>query len=178
MDLADYFDEIARKTKHVQFSRHVIKELKIQPLPRQLENGRDYEANALYIVSSGMMVERTPSYTLASGLLGHARNTIGFVGYCDPDTPGGQLLAAKTGDNFLFEQLNLKTKLKAHVERFELSGHADREELADFATQCQPRVIVLTHGDPPARAWMGQTLAGKLPQTKILDPVPLQLYQV
>ena len=38
--------------------------------------------------------EKTPSYTLASGLLGHARNTIGFVGFCDPDTPGGKLLAA------------------------------------------------------------------------------------
>jgi Cft2 family RNA processing exonuclease len=59
-----------------------------------------------------------------------------------------------------------------------MSGHADRDELADFATQCQPRAIVLTHGDPPARAWMAKTLAEKLPQAKILDPVPLQPYQV
>jgi hypothetical protein len=46
-----------------------------------------------------------PSYALASGLLGHARNTIGFVGYCDPDTPGGELLAAKTRrEDFMFER--------------------------------------------------------------------------
>ena len=82
-----------------------------------------------------MMVERTPSYTLASGLVGHARNTIGFVGYCDPDTPGGQLLATKPGDEFLFEAANVKAKVKARVERFELSGHADREELLEFAVQ-------------------------------------------
>jgi Cft2 family RNA processing exonuclease len=136
------------------------------------------EASALYIVSSGMVVERTPSYIIAAGLAGNARNTLGFVGYCDPETPGGRILAAKTGETFLFDELNLKTKLKAHVERFELSGHADREELVDFAVQCNPRAIVLTHGDPPARAWMGKTLAGKLPQSKILDPVPLQPYQV
>ena len=28
------------------------------------------------------------------GLIGHARNTIGFVGYCDPETPGGAVLFA------------------------------------------------------------------------------------
>jgi Cft2 family RNA processing exonuclease len=125
-----------------------------------------------------MLVERTPSYVLASGLTGNARNTIGFVGYCDPDTPGGQLLAAKPGDNFLFAAANVKTKVKARVEKFELSGHADREELLEFAVQATPRSIVLTHGETPARAWFAQQLAEKLPQTKVLDPVPLQTYQV
>jgi Cft2 family RNA processing exonuclease len=178
MDLADYFDDISRKTKHVQFNRGIIKELKIRPLPRKLNAGEDLQQNALYIISSGMLVERTPSYTLASGLLGHARNTIGFVGYCDPDTPGGQLLAAKTGDTFLFEAIHVKTKIKARVERFELSGHADREELLEFAVQTGARSIVLTHGDPPARAWFAQQLAELAPNSKVLDPVPLQSYLV
>jgi len=93
MDLADYFDEISRKTRHVQFNKGIIKEMRIKPLPRVLTPGVDPKQNALYIISSGMLVERTPSYTLASGLLGNAGNTIGFVGYCDPDTPGGKLLA-------------------------------------------------------------------------------------
>jgi Cft2 family RNA processing exonuclease len=178
LDLCDYYDEMTRRTKQVNFTRQTLKDLKVRHLPRKLDPGSLPEASALYIVSSGMVVERTPSYTIAAGLAGNARNTLGFVGYCDPDTPGGRILAAKTGETFLFDELNLKTKLKAHVERFELSGHADREELVDFAVQCNPRAIVLTHGDPPARAWMGKTLAGKLPQSKILDPVPLQLYQV
>ena len=59
MDLADYFDEISRKTKHIQFNRSVIKDLKIKPTPRKLAAGQDPEQNALYIVSSGMLVERT-----------------------------------------------------------------------------------------------------------------------
>src|SRR5450432_666790 len=113
MDLADYLDEISRKTNHLQFNRSVIKDLKIKPTPRKLTPGEDPQQNALYIISSGMLVERTPSYTLASGLLGHARNTIGFVGYCDPDTPGGKLLAAKTGDTFVFETAHVKAKIKA-----------------------------------------------------------------
>ncbi|MEX2044676.1 MAG: MBL fold metallo-hydrolase [Opitutus sp.] len=178
MDLADYFDEIARKTKHVQFSRTILKDLQVKPLPRKLVAGADPGQNAIYIVSSGMMVENTPSYTLASGLLGQARNTIAFVGYCDPDTPGGRLLAAKPGEEFVFEAAHVKVKIKARVERFEMSGHAEREELVEFAVQCGARSVVLTHGDPPARAWFLDQLTARMPQTRVLDPVPLQLYQV
>ena len=178
MDLADYFDEIARKTKHVQFSKRIIKDLQIKPLPRAIENGRDYEANALYLVSSGMMVERTPSYAIASGLLGNARNTIGFVGYCDPDTPGGTLLATKPGDTFVFEAAKVKTKVKARIERFDLSAHADREELLAYAQQTKPRSIVVTHGDPPAREWLMKQLAATMPSAKLLNPEPLTQYQV
>lgn len=178
MDLADYFDEITRKTKHLQFNRGIIKDLKVKPTARKLTPGEDPGQNALYIISSGMLVERTPSYTLASGLVGHARNTVGFVGYCDPDTPGGQLLAAKPGDDFLFKTANVRVKIKARVDRFELSGHADREELLEFAVQTGARSIVLTHGDPPARAWFAQQLAVQAPNSKVLDPVPLKTYQV
>jgi len=178
LDLVDYFDEICRKTKHVQFHRSIVKDLHIRPLPRKLNPGEDPGQNALYVVSSGMMVEKTPSYVLASGLASHARNTIGFVGYCDPDTPGGKLLQAKTGDSFLFDAVHVKTKLKARVERFELSGHADREELVAFAKQTQARSVVVTHGDPPARAWIVRQLAAQMPKAKILDPIPLQTYQV
>ncbi len=178
MDLADYLDEITRKTKHANFTRSVIKDLKIKPAPRKLNPGEDPRQNGIYVISSGMLVERTPSYVLASGLTGHERNTIGFVGYCDPETPGGKLLATKHGDPFLFETVNVKTKVKARVERFELSGHADRDELLQFATQMEPRSIVLTHGEANARAWFNEQLQAKLPKTKIIDPVPLQTYQV
>ena len=178
MELADYFDEISRKTKSVQFNRGILKELKIKSTPRKLNPGEDPQQNALYIVSSGMLVENTPSYVLASGLIGHARNTIGFVGYCDPDTPGGQLLAAKSGQEFIFAAAHVKARIKAHIERFELSGHADREELLEFAVQTEARSIVLTHGDPPARAWFAQRLAELAPKSRVLDPTPLQPYQV
>jgi Cft2 family RNA processing exonuclease len=177
VDIADYFDDISRKTKHVQFNRNILKELQVRQTPRELKPGEQPQPG-LYIVSSGMMVERTPSYVIASGLLNNARNTIGFVGYCDPDTPGGQLLAARPGDDFIFEAAHVKAKVLARIERFEMSGHADREELVEFAVQTGARSIVLTHGDPPARAWFAQKLAELIPNARVLDPVPLQTYQV
>lgn len=176
MDLVDYFDEISRKTKHLRFSRSVVKELKVRPLPRKLKGGEDPRQNALYIVSSGMLVERTPSYALASGLLGHARNGIGFVGYCDPDTPGGKLLAAKHDDPFAFEALHVRTRIRAEIERFELSGHAERSELLRFAVQTGAKQVVLTHGDPEARAWFASELSRRMPGSRIIDPVPLKPY--
>jgi Cft2 family RNA processing exonuclease len=178
MALADYFDEISRKYQHVQFNRNIIKELNIQPTARKLDAGKDLKQNALYIISSGMLVERTPSYTLASGLIGSDKNTIGFVGYCDPDTPGGQLLQAKKGEDFTFATANVTAKLEARVERFELSGHADREELAEFAIQTQARSVILTHGDQAARDWFVKELADKMPGSRVIDPVPLQTYDV
>ena len=126
-----------------------------------------------------MLVERTPSYTLASGLLGHAGNTIGFVGYCDPDTPGGKLLAAKPGDTFLFETAHVKTKIKARVERFELERpcrprgapavrRADRraQHRPDPRRSAGPRLVRPASWRPRFR------------RRRCLDPVPLQQYLV
>lgn len=177
MDLCNYFDEIARKTGQVHFTRTILKDLQVRKTPRELKPGKE-PPPGLYIISSGMMVENTPSYTIASALAGHAKHSICFVGYCDPDTPGGQLLATAPGRDFLFAAANVRTKVRCQVERFELSGHADRDELLDFAVQCNPRSIVLTHGDPPARSWFAHALTTKLPKAKILDPVPLQTYTV
>ncbi len=178
LDLADYIDEIGRKNPEVRFNRGLIKELHVKPLPRKLKAGKDFGQNCLAIVSSGMMVEQTPSYMLASGLVGHARNTIGFVGFCDPDTPGGRLLAAKPGDTFDFEAVHVKAKINARVERFALSGHADRDELLSFAVQTGASTVVLTHGDPAARGWFARQLADQLPKARVLDPVPLKAYEI
>ena len=32
--------------------------------------------------------------------------------------------------------------------------------------------------DPPARAWMAKALGAALPKARLIDPVPLQAYQV
>lgn len=178
VDLASYFDTIARRTGEIQFRQKCLKDLKSEPLPRNLKPGRGLPKQGIYLLSSGMMVPNTPSYAAAACMLDSAHNTLCFVGYCDPDTPGGQLLASRPGDPFLFETLDYTTKIKARIERFDLSGHANREELVEFAKQLDPRAIVLTHGDPEARTWFSGELAVELPKSQILDPIPLKTYQV
>ncbi len=176
MDLADYFDEISKKTGLVQFRKKIIDELGVKPLPRNLKPGRDLRENAIYVLSSGMLVEHTPSYRVASGLLGSEKNAICYVGYCDPETPGGKMQETEAGEPFIFEAFDITKPLLAEVERFELSGHADREEILEFALAVNPRAIVLTHGDPPARAWFAEAIKEAAPEIEVIDPEPLREY--
>ena len=94
--------------------------------------------DGIYLVSSGMMVENTPSYVLASGLLGDSKNSVLFVGYCDPQTPGGKLLDSQEGDDFDFDAVDVITKVSAKVCKYDLSGHANRDELIAFAKTISP----------------------------------------
>lgn len=179
IDLCDYFDEISRKTGLVHFRRSVLRELKIKgPNWDSFSPGHSPEEPAIFLMSSGMLVERTPSYNVASALLNNKQNSICFVGYNDPDSPGGKLLASRPGDSYAFEVLNYISPVNAQILRFDLSGHAYRDELLKFAIDVEPRSIVLTHGDPPAREWFMEELSMELHKTKVLDPVPGQEYNV
>ena len=176
--VADHLDQISKRTGQAKFSRRTIKELRLRRPPRQLATGKEPPQQGIYIVSSGMLIERTPSYALAASLIAQGRNAICFVGYCDPDTPGGKLLETKPGEPFIFEALDYQTPIRAQIERFELSGHADREELLAFALSTRPNTIVLTHGDPGARAWFAEALVENEPTLKVVDPKPLQTINV
>lgn len=173
MTLCDLFDDIGRRTGLIRFSRNVLKQLSCKR-PRM---GEEFSADrppripSILVLSSGMLVERTPSYDAACSLLGGARNTICFVGYCDPDTPGGKLLATPAGQPFCFEANDRIVRVQARVERIDLTGHADRDSLLDFAVKSEARAVVLTHGEDDARKWFAGELAQAMPKAKVHDPV-------
>ena len=126
------------------------------------------------------MVEHTPSYKVAASVLPHGDNGLCFVGYCDPSTPGGLLLEAKQQDekNFYFEAYDYLSPIRASVERFDLSGHADREALLEYAIGSKAKTIILNHGDQHARKWFLESLNKAMPKAKVLDPVPSKEYSV
>lgn len=178
MDICNYFHKIHERTGLIDFSFKMMEKLNVRALDPNMRPGRDLPRKGIYIVSSGMMVEHTPSYKVAASLLPHANNGLCFVGYCDGDTPGGKLLASRDEGSFFFETLDYLAPIRASIEQFDLSGHADREQLAEYATQSQARSIVLTHGDPDARAWFQTTLNQSLSEGTVLDPAPLTEYTV
>ena len=180
VDLADYLDLMTRKAAgFVNFRRRILHDMKVQPLNQRFTPpGFDLPEKGIYLLSSGMLVERTPAWRVAANLLDHAHNSICFVGYCDPDTPGGRLLARKHGDTFLFHALDYIAKIRASVEKYYFSGHASRDDLMAFAKRCDPRAIVITHGDPPAREWFEEELAIEIPGAKVTNPEPGREYLV
>jgi len=178
MDICNYFEKIRKRTQLIDFDLSMLEKMKVGSIDQNMRPGRDLPRKGIYIVSSGMMVAHTPSYKIAASLLPHAQNGICFVGYCDPDTPGGKLLEERTSESFFFDGLDYNAPIRASINQFDLSGHADREELADYAEQSQARSIVLTHGEPDAREWFEKTLHQRMPTAKILDPTPGVPYEV
>lgn len=180
MDICNYFDKIHKKTGLIDFDHHILDQLKIKAPDPKLRPGKNIKNKGIYILSSGMMVEHTPSYKCAASLLPHKENGLCFVGYNDPDTPGGQLLAAKQeqAENFYFRAFDYLSPIRASIEKFDLSGHADRESLLDYAVQSDPRAIVLNHGDDEARQWFDDALVERLPKTKIINPTPCEKVSV
>jgi Cft2 family RNA processing exonuclease len=174
LDLCDYFEQIARRMGEVRFSRKVLKELGVRKVPDELRPGRPPMRPSIYVLSSGMVVPNTASYLAAACLLNDPRSAICFVGYCDPESPGGELLDAEEDGEMVFDALDFKTRAKARIVQFDLSSHADRGELLEFALAVRPRHVVLTHGDPEARAWFASELTAADPKIQVIDPVPLQ----
>jgi len=175
MDLVNHLHEVAKNSEHLHFSRKVLKTMGARPLPRRIEPGRDLPMQGIYLVSSGMLVERTPSYMLSPSILKDDRNSILFVGYCDPSTPGGKLLEAQPGQPFDFEAIECSEQVRAKIRQFDLSGHADREELLALAEKLSPKSIFLHHGDPESRDWFSQAL--KPLNAQLFDPQPLKTYE-
>ena len=78
----------------------------------------------------------------------------------------------------MFETAHVQTKVKARIDRFELSGHADRDELLQFAVQTGAAQHRPHARRPRGPRWFAQQLALAAPATKVLDPVPGQEYLV
>jgi Cft2 family RNA processing exonuclease len=126
----------------------------------------------IYALSSGMMTENTTSNVFARDFIDNPRNAICFVGYADPDSVAGGILAAKPDDHIVLDRRWPPVPLRAEVSRFDFSGHATRDDLRAFARDVRPKKIVLVHGDPDALEWFQAALAKDLPGTRILIPKP------
>ena len=178
MSLVDIFDAIGKTTRAVNFDRKLLKQLNVRSLgKRKINPESQLKAPAIYLLSSGMLVEHTPSYKVAANLVQDSKNSICFVGYCDPDTPGGQLLQAPSEEIFTFKSINFSTPLRAKVEHFDLSGHADREDLYRFVLEQKPRQVILTHGDEEARQWFFDQFKNDA-SFKVIDPVVGTVYAI
>ena len=131
----------------------------------------------IYALSSGMMTEKTLSNQLAERFLSDAKQSVFFVGYADPDSPGGRLKAAQPGDLVQLDEALPSQKLACQVREFDFSAHAPRELLFDYIRKLLPRVVILVHGDPPAVSWFQAKIAQEMPGTQVVIPEPGKEYE-
>ncbi len=133
----------------------------------------EFNPGTIYALSSGMMSQHTVSHRFARHILSSSKHALLFVGYADSETPGGKILAAGQGGRI---QLNPdsphETPIECEVHRFDFSGHAPRNQLADYAVKCRPKKVILVHGDFPAKTWFQEELERRLPDSEIIIPRP------
>jgi Cft2 family RNA processing exonuclease len=100
------------------------------------------------------------------------------VGYADPDSPAGHLKAAKAGETFVFSPSAGRVTKNCDVRDFDLTAHANREDLLEFVGQVSPRAILLGHGDEAARNWFEEQIAERWPKIKVFQPQPMKSVSV
>ncbi len=126
----------------------------------------------IFVVTAGMMSEKTAAHDLGLRMVGDERHAIFFVGYADPETAGGRLKAAKHGEEFMFSPSGGMATRKCELEDFDLTAHANREDLLDFVGQVSPKTILLGHGDEDSRLWFEQQINARHPKIKVIQPQP------
>ena len=129
----------------------------------------------IFVITAGMMSENTAAHDLAKRMIGDERQSIFFVGYADPDSPAGRLKAAKLDETFVFSPSAGRVTKKCDVKDFDLTAHANREDLLEFVGQVSPRVILLGHGDASARQWFQAQINERWPKIKVVQPEPAKV---
>ena len=170
------YDAFAKQARRTRPGFEIIREMDIPIAARPRDRKPiEYQAGAVFAISSGMMSEHTVSNTLARGFLSNPKNTLLFVGYADPVSPAGLIRSAKKGDLIALDNSH-KVELNCQVEEFDFSGHATRDDLLEFAVNSRAKNIFLVHGDPDATEWLKVELEKRLPDSKIIIPEPKKEY--
>ena len=170
VDIAEHLIKLSKTSSYVNFGKIALEGTKV--LRGKIEVGQDFQEKGIYVLGSGMMVENTPAYLAASAVMNDSQNAIFLVGYCDADTPAGRLMNTPAGSDFAFRDLFFVGTLNCKFDKFDLTSHADREELLEYILRKDPRCLVLTHGSEQSREWFLYEVLERLPKTNVVIPEP------
>ncbi len=139
--------------------------------PGQIEK-MNLGGGRIFVMTAGMMSENTAAHNLGLRMIGDERHAVFFVGYADPDTPGGRLRAANPGDTFTFSPSGGEVTVRCEVDCFDLTAHANREQMLEFVGRVEPRTVLLSHGEDASRNWYEHQIRERYPKMKVLQPKP------
>ena len=168
----EVYDKMAGRTRRKYPKLDLLDDIAPQVMDGRRAADFNPKKGHIYLISSGMMTENTLSNIFAQQFLATERHSIFFVGYCDPDSPAGRLRATKPGDSVTLNAAYGAQPVRCRVDHFDLTAHAQREDLLAYILDANPRVCVLVHGDPPALAWFKSELGQKAPKMQVIVPPP------
>lgn len=169
------YDHYASRTRRNYPGFRLLEDVDMLVSPKGARRGKGgrqitYQPRAIYALSSGMMTEGTTSNQFAWRFIDNPRNAVAFVGYTDPESPGYRLRVSKTGEKIKLADNLPPVEVHCRVESYDLSAHATREALAEYAEKVRPKKLLMVHGEEPSQAWFSARFAQTLPDTEVLHP--------
>jgi Cft2 family RNA processing exonuclease len=174
----EIYDLEAHRTHRQHSNLQLHEALDLTVLDKNQAETMKLGGGRIFVLTAGMMSEHTAAHDLALRLFGDERHAILFVGYADPDTPGGRLKISHTGVPFFFSDSGGTVTRVCEIDQFDLTAHANRDELLDLVETVSPRVVVLGHGDPVARAWFAAAIRERHPKLRVVQPGPGEAAEV
>jgi putative mRNA 3-end processing factor len=108
------------------------------------------------IVTTSGMLDGGPALWYLNRLRMDNRCAVLFTGYQAEGSGGRKLI--ETGSLPIYGH---NVEISCEIDRFNLSNHAGHSELVTFAEACQPKHVILFHGDPETRPLLATTLEEK-----------------
>ena len=168
----EIYDLQAHRTHRHHSNLSLTESLDLQVLDRRKLETMKIGGGRLFVLTSGMMNANTAAHDLALRMVEDERHGIFFVGYADPATPAGRLRAARNGDTLDFGPVDRQVRRRCEILEFDLTAHANREELLEFAGTVAPQAVILGHGEADARDWFKAQFAQRFPRIRVFDPGP------
>lgn len=168
----EIYDLLAQRVHRSHPRLKLTKALNLVVLSPKDIAGLKLNESRIFVLTAGMMSENTGAHDLALRLAEQPRHGIFFVGYADPDSPGGRLQAAPAGRPFHFSASGGRLTPRCQIESFDLTAHANRDDLLDFVTRISPRTVLLGHGGAEAREWLVARLRERHPEIQVVCPGP------
>jgi putative mRNA 3-end processing factor len=108
------------------------------------------------IVTTSGMLDGGPALWYLNRLRMDNRCAVLFTGYQAEGSGGRKLI--ETGSLPIYGH---NVEISCEIDRFNLSNHAGHSELVTFAEACQPKHVILFHGDPETRPLLATALEEK-----------------
>jgi putative mRNA 3-end processing factor len=129
-------------------------ENKIIRIGSERHRRRSLASQGIYLVTSGML-QGGPVLSYLAEMWGEPKNAVLLTGYQCKRTNGWHLLE----EGYVYLD-GWRTDVKCYVEKFDFSGHADKEDLMEIIRRINPKKLILQHGDTEAieemRKWAEQ----------------------
>lgn len=169
---SEIYDLQAHRTNRLHPNLQLHEALDLHVLEPGQAESMSLDGCRLFVATAGMLTEHTAAHDLAVRLMAEEPHAICFVGYADPDTPGGRLKVSRRHEPFLFSPSAGECTRHCEMAEFDLTAHADREELLEFVARVNPRHVLLGHGDDEACAWFAQAIRRRHSKMTIHHPGP------